>query len=71
MDHLTDRGFVVFEEKYYGDHGRLSSIKIIHTILDTLRLQGIEHPRNHLYVYHWILNGLSILGDRKSRLSPM
>ena len=63
MEHLTDQGFMVFEEKYYGDHGRLSSIKIIHTLLNNLQMRGIKKPGAHLFVYHWLLQGLSILGD--------
>lgn len=61
--HLTDQGFMVFEEKYYRDSGMMSSIKILATILDVLKAQGVQNPGNNVFVYHWILNGLSILGD--------
>jgi hypothetical protein len=61
--HLTDEGYLVFEEKYYRDSGTMSSIKILATILDVLKAQGVQNPGRHLFVYHWILNGLSILGD--------
>ena len=63
LDHLTDEGLVIFEEKYYGNRGRMSSLKIINTIMSVLRSEGIQSPEDHLLVYHWILNGLSILGD--------
>jgi len=62
-DHLTEKGFMVFEEKYYGDFGKLSSVKILNTALEVLKSRGIQNPGNHLFVYHWILNGLSVLGD--------
>ena len=68
LDHLTDRGFMILEKKYNGQPGWRSILCIIHTLMVALNSRWGLNPADHLYVYHWRLHGLSILGDPEANV---
>jgi hypothetical protein len=53
LDHLSERGFVVFEERLFNKQGELSSIKILNTFMQVLKDRGLEDPRKHIFFYRW------------------
>lgn len=53
FDHLSERGFIIFEERLFNEQGEFSSLKILNTILQVMKDRGFKQPEKHLFVYRW------------------
>ncbi|MBL7100427.1 MAG: hypothetical protein ISS23_00565 [Nanoarchaeota archaeon] len=53
FEHLTDRGFIILEERNINTQGKLSVLSILATCVQVMRDRGIKDPENHIFLYYW------------------
>ncbi len=54
FDHLTDRGWLVLEERDVNDHARRGIARFIRTAREVLANRyGAENPSDHFWIYSW------------------
>jgi hypothetical protein len=53
LEHLTDAGALIFEERNPHEHSQAAIDALIHTILSALSRVGASEPRQHLAVFEW------------------
>ena len=56
LDHLTDEGYLLFEERPDTLRGELGVKRMILTLYDCLKRRGIEDPSQHFFVWEFMSN---------------
>ncbi|MHB0958652.1 MAG: hypothetical protein ACYC0X_16110 [Pirellulaceae bacterium] len=54
FDHLTQDGYLLFEERPDTDRGELGVKRMIITLCDCLRRRGIEDPTQHFFIWEFM-----------------
>jgi len=53
FDHLTDRGYLLFEERPFRPSGILGIYRLINTVWQVLAERGARDPSQHFLVWEW------------------
>ncbi|MDJ0765863.1 MAG: hypothetical protein QNJ97_22965 [Myxococcota bacterium] len=53
FDHLTEDGYILFEERPFNRGGMLGFYRMINTLWHTLKERGVEDPSHHFFVWDW------------------
>lgn len=53
LSHLTDRGFLILEERNENVRGDITILKIIRTAMSAMKKMGVDHPEKHIVVYNY------------------
>ncbi len=56
FDILTEKGCLVFEERIYSEQTKLSTLKLLQTIVHVMKNRGIQNPEKHIVIYQWNCN---------------
>ncbi len=56
LDHLTEEGYLLFEERPDTDQGELGLRRMILTLCDCLRRRGAADPAEHFFVWEFMSN---------------
>lgn len=73
LEHLTDRGVLVFEEPVSRPRREVPVWKLIVTIRQVLADRGASHPERHLFVFQWKTktnNYIQIVAKRTPFIKP-
>lgn len=65
LEHLTERGMVVFEERNANDRAHGAILRFISTAYSALRDFGVDDPSQHFVVYNWY--GYQFTGESYSK----
>lgn len=57
FDHLTDKGYLLFEERPVRRIGELGLYRMIHTIWQSLKQRGEDNPKLHFVIWEWMGRG--------------
>jgi len=57
FDHLTEKGYLVFEERPEAPKARLALYRMINTLWHTLKERGAEDPSDHFIIWSWMGGG--------------
>ncbi|NOZ85976.1 MAG: hypothetical protein GXP49_06890 [Deltaproteobacteria bacterium] len=53
MDHLSENGYVNFEERPFNRGGELAIYRMINTMWHVLRERGAKDPSRHFFIWDW------------------
>lgn len=53
FDHLSDDGYILFEERPTSRRGELALFRMLHTAWQTLKRRGVEDPSKHFMIWEW------------------
>ena len=56
MDHLTDDGYLLFEERPDTGRGELGVKRMILTLYDCLKRRGVKDPAEHFFIWEYMSN---------------
>lgn len=59
LDRLTDRGYIVFEERLMNRDGVLGLYRMIHTLWQALARRGARDPTAHFVIWEWMGTGMT------------
>lgn len=54
FDHLTDEGYLLFEERPFSRDGELGNYRMLRTAWQVLRDRGVSDPSKHFFVWEWM-----------------
>jgi len=53
LNHLTDKGFILLEERPETDKGKYGLYRLILTFIHTLKERGVDNPLDHIVIWSW------------------
>jgi hypothetical protein len=53
LDHLSENGYITFEERFDDLQTSLSTLKILNTVKSAMKNRGVLSPKKHIYVYQF------------------
>jgi hypothetical protein len=53
LDHLSDEGYMLFEERGQNRGGELGLYRMLNTAWHVLRRRGVEDPSKHFFIWEW------------------
>ncbi len=53
FNHLTDFGYLMFEERPEEENGKLALYRMINTLYHTLKERGVKDPTEHFVIWSW------------------
>jgi len=53
LEHLTEDGYVLFEERPFNRGGQLGMYRMINTMWQTLKERGAADPSRHFFIWDW------------------
>ncbi|MFH0769994.1 MAG: hypothetical protein V1926_01310 [Candidatus Peregrinibacteria bacterium] len=57
LDHLSDKGYVLFEERLSSEEGKRGFYRMVHTFWQVLKNRGVENPSDHFVLWEWMGGG--------------
>jgi len=54
LNHLTDKGYMLFEERPINRNGKLGLYRMINTLWHTLKERGVKNPSKHFAIWEWM-----------------
>jgi hypothetical protein len=53
FDHLTERGYLLFEERPVNRSGEMGVYRMINTLWHCLKQRGVKNPSDHFLIWDW------------------